>query len=148
MGKAFEDLFMDLQADMVYICLEYVDYQADKIYIYCSREGRLFHSDWFYDMDGHIVERWNIGKVAPRSKATPENEEKVLDILLDDLCKLEKLCVEYSKPMPTEIKMVYDVKKNSLDVKYKYDNQWLGHKTRTPHDILANWFQEVKNSKQ
>lgn len=147
MGKVFEDLFMDLQADMVDICLEYVDHQADKIYLYGCREGRLIHSDCFYDIDGQVVERWNIRKVAPRNTATPENEEKVLDILLDDLCELEKLCVEYSKPMPTEIKMIYDVKKNSLDVKYKYDNQWLYHKTRTSDDIFAEWFEEVKNEK-
>ena len=148
MGKVFEDLFMDLQADMVSICSEYVDYQADKIYLYCCREGRLVHSDCFYDIDGQIVERWNIRKVAPRNTTTPENEEKVLDILLDDLCELEKLCIEHGRPMPTEIKMIYDVKRNSLDVKYKYDNQWLGHKIMTSDDILAEWFEEVKNSKQ
>ena len=133
---------------MVDICMEFVDYQADKIYIYCCCEGRMIHSDFFYDIDGQIVERYRVNKVSPRNTTTPENEEKCLDILLDDVCKLKKLCIEHERPMPTEIKMIYDVKKNSLDVKYKYENQWLDHKTRTSDDIFAEWFEEVKNSKQ
>ena len=34
MGKIFEDYFSEYQADMVSICLEYVDWRADAIYIY------------------------------------------------------------------------------------------------------------------
>ncbi len=32
MGKIFEDYFSEYQADMVSICLEYVDWRADDIY--------------------------------------------------------------------------------------------------------------------
>lgn len=34
MSKVFENYFSELQADMVSICLEYVDDRAEKIYIY------------------------------------------------------------------------------------------------------------------
>ena len=34
MAKIFEDEFMEAQADMVSICLEYVEDDAEKIYIY------------------------------------------------------------------------------------------------------------------
>lgn len=36
MGKIFEDYFSEYQADMVSICLEYVDWRADAIYIYTA----------------------------------------------------------------------------------------------------------------
>ena len=36
MAKIFEDEFMEAQADMVSICLEYVEDDAEKIYIYVS----------------------------------------------------------------------------------------------------------------
>jgi hypothetical protein len=36
MEKIFEDYFSELQADMVSICLEYVEDRAEKVYIYCS----------------------------------------------------------------------------------------------------------------
>lgn len=147
MSKVFEDYFAELHTDMVDICMEFVDYQADKIYIYCCCEGRMIHSDFFYDIDGQILERYRVNKISPRDTTTPENEEKCLDILLDDLCKLKKLCIEFDRTVPTEIKMIYDIKKNSLDAKYKYDNQWLGKRNRSSDIILAEWFEEVKNSK-
>lgn len=37
----FEDYFSELQADMVSICLEYVQGKADKIYIYAAFEPRV-----------------------------------------------------------------------------------------------------------
>ena len=36
--EIFEDAFSAIQADMVQICLEYVDNRADKIFIYASFE--------------------------------------------------------------------------------------------------------------
>jgi uncharacterized protein (DUF433 family) len=38
MEQVFEDKFSELQADMVSICLEYVEDRAEKIYIHCSLE--------------------------------------------------------------------------------------------------------------
>ena len=34
---------------------------------------------------------------------------------------MEVLCKEYDRPMPTEIKMIYDVNDGSLSVDYKYE---------------------------
>ncbi|MED3318194.1 hypothetical protein QCI44_11560 [Bacillus cereus group sp. RP37] len=36
--KEFEDRFSELQADMISICMEYVEDRADKVYIYASCE--------------------------------------------------------------------------------------------------------------
>ena len=36
MKEGFEQIFSDIQTDMVSICLEYVEKKADKIYIYAS----------------------------------------------------------------------------------------------------------------
>lgn len=148
MSKVFEDRLVEIQADMVDICMEYVDYQADEIYIYCSAEGRMISSDYFYKIDGQIVERHKTNTISPIYNVSTENQGECLRILNEDIQKIKKLCEEYKRPMPTEIKMIYDVKKNSLDVDYKYDNQWLNHKTKGPDDIADEWFAEVKNSKQ
>ena len=48
MGKIFEDYFSEYQADMVSICLEYVDWRADAIYIYCSYESNTIYGDCFF----------------------------------------------------------------------------------------------------
>ncbi len=41
MSKTFEELFSEIQSDMVSICLEYVENRADKIFIYCSFEAKV-----------------------------------------------------------------------------------------------------------
>lgn len=48
MTKTFEDYLSELQTDMVAICLEYVENQADAIYIYCSYEPDMYSFDVFY----------------------------------------------------------------------------------------------------
>lgn len=148
MAKTFEDLFMEMQADMVFACKDYVKGAADKIYIIISSEGRMISNDYFYEISGRIMKRHKLNEISPLYDVSPDNQEKYNMILIEDTLELKKLCKEHQRPMPTEIKMIYDVKKNSLDVKYKYDNQWLNHKTKTPNDIANEWFVEVKNSKQ
>ncbi|EJR97462.1 hypothetical protein IKM_05122 [Bacillus mycoides] len=45
--KEFEDKFSELQADMVSICMEYVEDRADKVYIYASCEESVISSKFF-----------------------------------------------------------------------------------------------------
>ncbi len=45
--KEFEDKFSELQADMISICMEYVEDRADKVHIYASREEGATASDFF-----------------------------------------------------------------------------------------------------
>ena len=52
MAKVFEDYFSEIQADMVYACMDYVDGKADKVYIYASREGRMISTDYFFEING------------------------------------------------------------------------------------------------
>ena len=148
MAKSFEDLFVDLQADMVFACMDYVKGAADKVYVYISQEGRMTSSECFFEINGQVIQKHKLNLISSQYDVSPSNQEKCVVILVEDALQLKKLCEEHQRPMPTEIKMIYDVKKNSLDVKYKYDNQWLNHKTKSPDDIANKWFEEVKNSKQ
>lgn len=147
--KKFEDRFMDLQADMIDICMEFVDYDADKIYIYCSCEGRMNAADFFYKIEGQLVDRNLVNTVSYRECATYENELTCLDVLLKDIAKMEKLCAECERPMPTEIKMIYEVKENSLEVKYQYENQLNyedANSDRIPSDVSKEWYLEIEES--
>ena len=148
MAKVFEDLFMDLQADMVVACVGYVKGRADKVYVYGSYEGRTISSDWFYEIDGQVVARHKTNTISLEYDVSGRNQNICLDILNESIDDMIDLCKDHNRPMPTEIKMIYDVKKNSLDVQYKYDNQWLNHKTKYADDIADEWFEEIKNSKK
>jgi len=57
MKEGFEKVFSDIQTDMVSICLEYVDDNADIIYIYASFESNIISCDYFYRIEGILYER-------------------------------------------------------------------------------------------
>ena len=64
MAKIFEDEFMEAQADMVSICLEYVEDDAEKIYIYASCENRATACNWFFKIDGKLWKKHLLNQIS------------------------------------------------------------------------------------
>lgn len=155
MSKVFEDYLSELQADMVAICLEYVGNEAEDIYIYCSYEPEMYVFDVFFKINGQFVFKHNlndavsdtsvIGKERLIYDTSEQRQEAVLDIGLENLEKIHEKCKEYGREMPTEIKLHYNVKQNSLKGKYSYDLVYSNDEELLPDDILNLWFEEVKN---
>ncbi|WP_085990928.1 DUF600 domain-containing protein [Oceanobacillus senegalensis] len=153
--KEFEDYFSELQADMVAICLEYVENEVEDIYIYCSYEPEMYVFDVFFKINNQFVFKHNLNDaVTSRSKigkkeliydTSEQRQEAVLDIGLENLEKIHEKCKEYEKEMPTEIKLHYNVKKNSLKGKYRYDLVYSNDEELLPDDIFNLWLDEVKN---
>ena len=146
MGKVFEDLFMDIQEDMVCAGLDYVDSNADKIYIYGSCEGRMTMPDCFFEVDGDVYNRASLRTISDDYDVSGENQDICLRRILKGIEKMEVLCKEYDRPMPTEIKMIYDVNDGSLSVDYKYEPVYSQHKDMLPDDVVEKWFKDVKRS--
>lgn len=154
MSKVFEDYFSELQADMVAICLEYVESKAEDIYIYCSYEPEMYVFDVFFKINNQFVYKHNLndavnnasklGKETLIYDTSEQRQEAVLDIGLEDLEKIHEKCKEYGKEMPTEIKLHYDVKQNSLKGKYRYDLVYSNDDELLPDDIFDLWFEKVK----
>ncbi|MGL5150830.1 MAG: hypothetical protein ACRC7N_09710 [Clostridium sp.] len=153
MSKVFEDYFSELQADMVSICLEYVDNRAEKIYIYGSFEEGVVSSDYFYNINGKVLERHKLNDAIidteKKYNTSVERQKGVIKILNTDIKSMMKLCKEYQREMPTEIKLVYDVSKNSLRAEYEYDLVYSNDLVKTADDIAMEWFEKIQleNSK-
>ena len=150
MGKVFEDYFSELQADMISICLEYVEKRADIIYVYCSFEEMTVSCDFFYCINDNIVRKHKLNDVISdksfRYDTSAARQTAVMDIIIEDIEGIYKLCNEYQKEMPTEIKLIYDVNKNSLKADYKYELVYSKDEQKTADDIAMEWYEEVKNS--
>ena len=145
--KIFEDYFTEVQADMVSICLEYVENKADKIYIYASFEANVMTPDYFYDIGGIVLNKHklNDAKNGFVYDVSFDRQKACLHILMEDIKKMVNLCKEYNRPMPTEIKMVYEVNTKELHVDYKYESVYSNHKTKTAYHVVKEWLEEVKN---
>ncbi|WP_339178208.1 DUF600 domain-containing protein [Paenibacillus sp. FSL H8-0317] len=149
MSKVFEDIFSELQADMVSICLEYVHKRAEKIYIYCSFEERVISSDFFCFINGKLVKKHKLNDALDDSYGflydiSVERQKGVLNIINDDIEKIYRSCDEHKREMPTEIKLVYDVTKNSLKAEYKYERVYSNDPVKTADDIAKEWFEQIQ----
>lgn len=153
MGKVFEDYFSELQADMVSICLEYVFERANKIYIYCSHEEGLVSNDFFYNINGKIVERHKLNDALVNEEdnanfsydISVDRQKAVVKIINQNIKELIKLCRKYDREVPTEIKIVYDVQANKLAADYKYDLVHTNDSNKTASSIARIWFEQIKN---
>ncbi|MCR6108923.1 DUF600 domain-containing protein [Bacillus sp. A301a_S52] len=151
MSKVFEDKFSELQADMVSICLEYVENRADEIYIYCSFEGNFMSCNFFYRINGKIVKKHKLNDVIGTNESfqydtSSERQRGVMDIILEDIKKMGKLCEEYNRDMPTEIKLIYNVANNSLKADYRYDMVYSNDPDKVGSDIFLEWFDEIESN--
>ena len=99
MKKVFEDYFSEIQADMVAICLEYVEKRAEKIYIYCSFENGMISSGFFYKVNSKIVKKNKLNDVIvdgqKKYDVSIPRQKGAINIINDDIKALKRLCQEY-----------------------------------------------------
>ncbi|MEB6548565.1 antitoxin YezG family protein [Heyndrickxia sporothermodurans] len=149
--NTFEDRFSELQADMISICMEYIEERADKVYVYASCEESTISSKYFYLINNKYVKPHKVNDALAngdeRYNVSSERQFMVLDILNEDIEKIKELCLDYEKDMPTEMKLIYDVKSGKFKAEYKYDLVYTNHETKTARQIADEWFDEIQKNK-
>ncbi|WJE49841.1 DUF600 family protein [Peribacillus frigoritolerans] len=148
--REFEDIFSELQADMISICMEYVEDRADKVYVYASCEEGIISSSFFYLINNKYVKSHKLNDALEngdeRYDVSTERGFMVLDIINENTEKIKVLCKEYERDMPTEMKLIYDVKSGNFKAEYKYDLVYTNDDIKTAHHIANEWFEELKNN--
>ncbi|CAH0297937.1 hypothetical protein SRABI80_04150 [Peribacillus frigoritolerans] len=148
--REFEDIFSKLQADMISICMEYVEDRADKVYVYASCEEGIISSSFFYLINNKYVKSHKLNDALEngeeRYDVSTERGFMVLDIINENTEKIKVLCKEYERDMPTEMKLIYDVKSGNFKAEYKYDLVYTNDDIKTAHHIANEWFEELKNN--
>ena len=69
----FEDKFMEVQASIVSLALEYVQNQAEKVYIYCISEEALQSYKVFYKINGIVIEMDKVNEVVAKKVDDSDN---------------------------------------------------------------------------
>ena len=140
----FEDEFSALQADMVDICNEYSCGVADKIFIYAANEGMIL-TQHFYCINTNLYKcsKLNNTGLTVSFDVSIDCQRQVLDILNEDIQRLQSLCEKYDQPVPKLMKLVYEPKTKKFNGEYKYENQ-----TTDEVSVFDNydaWFEEEKS---
>ena len=141
----FEDKFMEVQASMISLALEYVQNQAEKIYIYCISEEALLSFDVFYKINGIVTKMHAVNEIINKKVDTSKNMMVAVQRFgLEDIQKMLDVCQEYNREHPTEMWLIYDVQKNSLDSRYSYEGRYDNDEELIPRLEFEKWFEEVK----
>lgn len=141
MQKVFEDEFMDLQSDLISLCLEVAEQRVNKVYAYCSVEeySRAFNA--FFEVGGEIRMLHQMG--------LPDRlTSQFLSVGTHDLDKIEAVCVKHDRPIPREIKMCYDVDTGKFDAWYKYEPVCTADTEKDIVEVFLGWVDEVKSSSE
>ena len=70
-----------------------------------------------------------------------------LDLGESDLEKIKEICIHYGKPVPTELKMIYDCKTGQIDTKYQYNSICSAKTGIDSSEIFLKWLDEVCNGR-
>ena len=141
----FEDKFMEVQASMISLAVEYVQNQAEKIYIYAIADS-LYSFNLFYKIKGNIVRKHLVNDFLPKDSHVDTSLQTVLlKEGIKDVEAMIDICQEYNREHPTEMWLIYDVKKNSLDSRYSYEGRYDKDEELIPRLEFEKWFEEVKN---
>ena len=146
MNRVFEDQLMDIQSDMISLSLEYVENKEETVYIYVVLEDGLVSFDVFYKIGGFISEKSDVNKyLSEKINDSDDIQFSLLEYGIEDAEKIEVLFEENSKEVPTEIRLVYDVKNNSLKSNYRYDAMYEKNEDLSVSDVFEAWIQEEKS---
>ena len=146
MNRVFEDQLMDIQSDMISLSLEYVENKAETVYIYVVLEDGLVSFDVFYKIGGFISEKSDVNEyLSEKINDSDDIQFSLLEYGIEDAEKIEVLFEENSKEVPTEIRLVYDVKNNSFKSNYRYDAMYEKNEDLSVSDVFEAWIQEEKS---
>jgi hypothetical protein len=140
MENTFESRFSELQADMVSICLEYCENKSETIFIHVICGIENVYANFFFKMDdGKLYKKSNLGSLV--SNASLQRQKATLSIIMQNTRDLIRLCESNNRPMPSEIKLIYNVPFGQLEAEYNYDS--LNRET-TASEVSEEWFNALK----
>lgn len=137
MGKVFEDEFMDLQSGLISLCLEVAEKKINKVYAYCSNEKKSKMFNAFFEVDGQIKTLNQLG-------VSNKLAFQFLKMGTEDLEKIDAICTKYDMPIPTEMKLYYDVELGKYDAKYKYEEVCSAKTGKSAGEVFSEWISEIR----
>lgn len=131
----FEREFTELISKMVSLGLELPRVEVDEVYIYGSMEKSTTSFNGFF----------RIGDEIKTTKWVTDSQKDIfnfLDLGLSDLDDFITLFKRYNNPVPTELKLRYNVHTNKFEISYKYEPVCTSKTGLTSHDVLYAWIEE------
>jgi hypothetical protein len=133
----FESEFSKLQADMVSVCLDYCAGKCDRIYIHSIIVNDTVSSDFFFCIDGALRKK---GKLNGADTIPQTRQKEALKIVSANAMEIIRLFEKHKRPVPFEVKIIYDAKTGAAQCDYGYDVI-----DNTARSLTENWFNAINN---
>lgn len=126
-------------------CISYTDASVllENIYIYTS-----FEEDWwcffnvFFKIDNVLLKKHDLSKILPTFELTDEKQKKLNRYCQAKLEVAKKALISERIGIPTEIKVIFDVRNNKADYQVSYQKQLVDNLSF--HDITDRWYQNIR----
>ena len=146
MGKVFEDYLSEIQKEMLSVCLEYAGHKVDRVFVYASYENNVISSDFFFEVNHKIWEKNRLKDIDQTIyDSSVKRQFACLDELERDIEGIISLCKEYDQPVPTEIRLFYDVHTKKAGATYQYDPVVAKTKNGISEDVVYDWIEEERS---
>lgn len=137
MEKLYEDELMEIQSDLISLCLEVTERKVDQIYAYASIEEKSSMFNAFFKKDNQVFTLMQLG-------IDPKMRMELLKVGTHDLDRFRELEKKYGRKSPTEIKMIYDLKTEKFDADYKYDVVCSIETNKSAGEVFVEWLEAEK----
>lgn len=139
MNAGFEENFMELQTDLISLCLELTEGKVDKIFAYASIENKSTMFNAFFEKSGEL---YTINQLNIDRKTAME----FLRIGTKDLSKIKDLCKQNNMKVPTELKMYYNLQTGKYNADYEYDEICSEKTGISAGEVFMQWYDEIRDS--
>lgn len=146
----FEQKFKELRDCIVNDCVLYVEdaiKYIEKVFMYGVIDDEV-HFDMFYKVNGEMSKNFEVNDYLPWEEEGIDNfnSDCFVDVCMDWLKDIKKLCMENGKDCPKELYLIYDVQNKVLHEKYNYFDEYCkGEEAENVFkDKFNKWFKEAK----
>ena len=131
----FEPEFMDIQSEIISLCVEYSHELASHIFVYCYMYGE----NYFFNAIFRIGKAtWNVEELEYPEEVAAEFRS----LIQNETSKLPLLFEQYKRETPIQYKIHFQAKGNKIDLDLKYKKEM--NLSMNPQEIFDKWRQSVK----
>ena len=131
----FEEEFMEIQSEIISLCVEYSKELASHIFIYCYMNGENYLFNAIFRIG---KETWN----AEELEYPEEMLVKFRTLIQNETSRLPVLFEQYKREAPIQYKIHFKSKGNKIELDLKYKKEL--DLSMNPQVIFDKWLQAVK----
>ncbi|MCL2490679.1 MAG: hypothetical protein FWF36_08180 [Propionibacteriaceae bacterium] len=136
--QVFEDVFSDAQTEMIGVAMEYADNSVEAIYIFVAIVNTVVFAQALFVKGGNLYEQ----HVLPGVDTSGKRQQDSMDYVASQAERIIQAGETYHRTVPSEYRLRYDAKANSLAAKYQTGEVYDMTKT-FPLDGFEDWEKEI-----